>query len=90
MGVQAQNRRNLHIQLLVAQGWNVVPGVDCGRTSSPVCRLQSIWAVLAIAAEKNWEVLQLDAQTSFSARISKGRRASQSPQVLRPRAGLRS
>ena len=75
---------------IVAQGWNVVPGVDCGRTSSPVCRLQSIWAVLAIAAEKNWEVLQLDAQTAFSARISKGRRASQSPQVLRPRAGLRS
>ena len=36
---------------LVAQGWNQVPGQDCGSTFSPVCRLQSVRMVLAIAAE---------------------------------------
>ena len=44
---------------LVAQGWNLVPGQDCGSTFAPVCRLQSIRMVLAIAAEMDWEVRQL-------------------------------
>ena len=41
---------------IVAQGWNVVPGVDCGGSFSPVCRLQIVRMVVTIAAEKNWEV----------------------------------
>ena len=35
---------------LVAQGWNQVPGQDCGSTFAPVCRPQSVRMVLAIAA----------------------------------------
>ena len=27
---------------LVAQGWNQVPGLDCGSTFAPVCRLPSV------------------------------------------------
>lgn len=50
---------------LVAQGWNQVPGRDCGSTFAPVCRLQSIRMVLALAAEKDWEVIQLDVKTAF-------------------------
>ena len=50
---------------IVAQGWNLVPGIDCGGVSSPVYRLQSIGMVLAIAADLNWEVLQLDVRTAF-------------------------
>ena len=42
---------------IVAQGWNQVHGRDCYGTYAPVCRLQSIRMVLAIAAEKNWEVI---------------------------------
>ena len=50
---------------LVAQGWNQVPGQDCGSTFAPVCRLQSVRMVLAIAAEMDWEVRQLDVKTAF-------------------------
>ncbi|CAB1096530.1 unnamed protein product [Ectocarpus sp. CCAP 1310/34] len=40
---------------LVALGWNQVPEKDCGGTFAPVCRLQSVRMVFAIAAEMDWE-----------------------------------
>ena len=42
-----------------------IHGRDCYGTYAPVCRLQSIRMVLAIAAEKNWEVIQVDINTAF-------------------------
>ena len=56
---------NAHKARLVAKGWNQVPGRDYSGTFAPVCRLQSIRMVLAIAAEMNWEVVQLDVNTAF-------------------------
>ena len=56
---------NTYKARLVAQGWNQVHGRDCGGTYAPVCRLQSIRMVLAIAAELNLEVRQLDVKTAF-------------------------
>ena len=56
---------NTYKARLVAQGWNQVPGRDCGGTYTPVCRLQSIRMVLTIAAELNLEVSQLDVKTAF-------------------------
>ena len=50
---------------LVVLGWAQVPGIDCGGTFAPVCRLQSICMMLAIAAELDYEVLMLDVQTAF-------------------------
>ena len=50
---------------LVVLGWAHVPGIDCGGTFAPVCRLQSIRMMLAIAAELDYEVLMLDVQTAF-------------------------
>ena len=50
---------------MVAKGWNQVPGQDCGSTFAPVCRLQSVRMVLAIAAEMDWEVRQLNVKTAF-------------------------
>ena len=50
---------------LVVLGWSQVPGIDCGGTFAPVCRLQSIRMVLAIAAELNYEIYMLDVQTPF-------------------------
>ena len=50
---------------LVVLGWAQVPGIDCGGTFSPVCRLQSTRMMLAIAAELDYEVLMLDVQTAF-------------------------
>ena len=56
---------NTHKARLVAKGWNQVPGRDCGGTFAPVFKLQSIRMVRAIAAEMNWEVVQLDVKTTF-------------------------
>ena len=56
---------NTYKARLVAQGWNQVHGRDCGGTYAPVCRLQSIRMVLAIAAELNLEVRRLDVKTAF-------------------------
>ena len=50
---------------LVVQGWNQVPEQDCGSTFAQVCRLQSVQMVLAIAAEMDCEVRQLDVKTAF-------------------------
>ena len=50
---------------VVVLGWGEVPGVDCGGTFAPVCRLQSIRMVLVIAAEFNFECWQLDYNTAF-------------------------
>ena len=50
---------------VVVLGWGEVPGVDCGGTCAPVCRLQSIRMVLVIAAKFNFECWQLDYNTAF-------------------------
>ena len=50
---------------VVIQGWGQVPGIDCGCTYAPVCRIQSILMALAIAASEDWKVFQRDIQTAF-------------------------
>ena len=50
---------------LVVQGFSQIPGVDCGGTFAPVCRLQSIRMMFAIAVELDYEVHMLDVQTAF-------------------------
>ena len=39
--------------------------MDCGGIFAPVCRLQSVRIMLAIAAELDYEVQMLDVQTTF-------------------------
>ena len=50
---------------LVVLGWAKVPEIDCGDTFAPVCRLESIDMMLAIAAELDYEVLVLGVQIAF-------------------------
>ena len=50
---------------VVVQVLSQIPGVDCGGTFAPVCRLQSIRMMLAIAVELDYEVHMLDVQTAF-------------------------
>ena len=50
---------------VIVLGWGQVPGVDCGGTFAPVCRLQTIRMVLVIAAEFDFECWQLDYNTAF-------------------------
>ena len=56
---------NTYKARLVAQGWNQVHGRDCGGTYAPVCGLQSIRMVPAIAAELNLDVRQIDVKTAI-------------------------
>ena len=50
---------------VVVQGWSQVPGIDCGGTYAPVCRLQSIRMLLAVVAALGWSAQQLDVVTAF-------------------------
>ena len=49
----------------VVQGLSQIPGVDCGGTFAPVCRLQIVRIMPAIAAELNYEVHMLNMQMTF-------------------------
>ena len=50
---------------LAVLGWSQVPRTDCGGTFAPVCRLESIRMMLAIAVELNYEVYILEVKTAF-------------------------
>eukprot|EP00752_Nemacystus_decipiens_P018060 g16192.t1 len=50
---------------VVAQGWNQVPGLDCGSTYAPVCRIQSVRMVACITVEFNLIFDQMDVSTAF-------------------------
>ena len=56
---------NSHNGRVVVHGWGQLPDIDRGSTFAPVCTLQSIRMVLAIAAEYNLECWQLDYNTAF-------------------------
>ena len=56
---------NIHKARLVVGGWGQVPGKGYGNTYAPACRLESVRMVLAITAERDWEVVQLDVKTAF-------------------------
>ena len=50
---------------LVAQGWNHVHGLDCGSTSAPVCRLQSVRIFVTITVEYDLDMDHMDVSTAF-------------------------
>lgn len=50
---------------LVVKGYSQDPGVDFTDTFAPVARLDTIRAILALAAHKGWLVFQLDVKSAF-------------------------
>jgi hypothetical protein len=50
---------------LVAKGFTQRPGIDFEETFSPVVKHDSLRAVLAVAAERDLNMLQLDVKTAF-------------------------
>ena len=50
---------------LVVQGHVQVPGIDYGRNYAPVCGIESIRNLLAIACEHGWPVWQMDVVVEF-------------------------
>ena len=50
---------------VVAQGWDQVPGLDCGSTYAPVCRIQSVRMLACIFVGFNLIFDQMDVSTAF-------------------------
>ena len=54
-----------HKARLVAKGYVQKPGIDFDEVFAPVARLDSVRLLLAIAAQKKWEVHHMDVKTAF-------------------------
>ncbi|KAL0341548.1 UNVERIFIED_CONTAM: Retrovirus-related Pol polyprotein from transposon RE2 [Sesamum calycinum] len=50
---------------LVAKGYSQLPGIDYTETFAPVARLDTIRALIAIAANKKWKIYQMDVKSAF-------------------------
>ena len=54
-----------HKACLVAKGYSQQPGVDFHETFAPVVRMKTIRTFLALAAQMELEVFQLDVKSAF-------------------------
>ena len=50
---------------LVAKGYSQKPGIDFHETFAPVARLDTIKTLIALAAQKEWKLFQLDVKSAF-------------------------
>ena len=50
---------------LVAKGYSQQPGIDFHETFAPVARLDTIRALISLAAQKSWFLYQLDVKSAF-------------------------
>ena len=63
--LNADGTINKYKARLVVKGFAHIPGVDSSNTFAPLARLDVIRLLLAIAAQMNWRVHQLDVKSAF-------------------------
>ena len=56
---------NKHKTRLVVKGYAQMFGVDFSETFAPVARLDTIRMLLALAAQKGWNIHQMDVKSAF-------------------------
>ena len=56
---------NKHKARLVVKGYAKMFGVDFSKTFTPVARLDTIKMLLALAAQKSWNIHQMDVKLAF-------------------------
>ena len=49
----------------MVQGWSQRPGIDCGATFAPVCRIESQRLLLAISTQHDWDIYMLDVKSAL-------------------------
>lgn len=69
MGVQGEEeckRRRGEIQSkIVAKGYSQRQGIDYDEVFSPVSRLETIRLIIALAAQNEWKIYQMDVKSAF-------------------------
>ncbi|KAL0370487.1 UNVERIFIED_CONTAM: Retrovirus-related Pol polyprotein from transposon RE2 [Sesamum angustifolium] len=63
--LNADGSNTKHKARLVAKGYSQLPGIDYTETFAPVARLDTIRALIAIAANKKWKIYQMDVKSAF-------------------------
>ncbi|KAG8488362.1 hypothetical protein CXB51_016389 [Gossypium anomalum] len=61
----ADGSLNKHKAILVVKGYSQQYGVDFEETFAPVARLDTIKLLFALAAQKKWQIHQLDVKSAF-------------------------
>ena len=54
-----------HKARLIAKGYVQRQGIDYDEVFAPVARLESIWLLLALAANKGWPINHMDVKSAF-------------------------
>nr|CAD1821480.1 unnamed protein product [Ananas comosus var. bracteatus] len=54
-----------HKARLVVKGYKQKPGVDFHEVFAPVARLESVRLLIALAAQKQWKIHQMDVKSAF-------------------------
>ena len=49
----------------MAKGFSQKEGIDYEETFSPIAKYSSIWTIISLATEMDWDVHQMDVKTAF-------------------------